>query len=111
MHSFRFVGNEELAAVKVSGGIAEALIATACGLGIAIFPLRTCVRHANAEAACAYLNRTIDPHRNWPLGVRRGHTLNARAFEVAGSNISRDEANVYIVPVGFVKQLAANQLR
>jgi biopolymer transport protein ExbB len=39
MSAFHFVGNEEVAALKVSGGIAEALIATAAGLTTAIVTL------------------------------------------------------------------------
>jgi biopolymer transport protein ExbB len=39
MGSFRSLGNSELAVEKVTGGIGEALIATAFGLGIAIFTL------------------------------------------------------------------------
>jgi biopolymer transport protein ExbB len=39
MGTFKFIGSEEVAVERVTGGIAEALIATACGLAIAIFAL------------------------------------------------------------------------
>ncbi len=39
MHSFQSIGGSELAVEKVTGGIGEALIATAFGLGIAIVTL------------------------------------------------------------------------
>ncbi len=39
MRAFLSVGSSELSVVNVTGGIGEALIATACGLGIAIFSL------------------------------------------------------------------------
>jgi len=39
MRAFLHIGSEELSVTAVTGGIGEALIATACGLGIAIFAL------------------------------------------------------------------------
>lgn len=39
MHAFLKIGSAELSVQGVTGGIGEALIATACGLGIAIFSL------------------------------------------------------------------------
>jgi biopolymer transport protein ExbB len=39
MQAFGSLGNEELAIQAVTGGISIALIATACGLAIAIFSL------------------------------------------------------------------------
>ncbi len=39
MRAFLSIGSAELSVIAVTGGIGEALIATACGLGIAIFAL------------------------------------------------------------------------
>ena len=39
MGSFRAIGGEELAVQQITGGIGEALIATMCGLAIAIISL------------------------------------------------------------------------
>lgn len=59
MGSFTSLGSAELAVSKVTGGIGEALIATACGLGIAILALIPLNYFSGKVAALQYELETV----------------------------------------------------
>ena len=81
IRSFSFLGNEELAVQAVTGGIAEALIATACGLGIAIFALVPFNFFTSRVSNLEFELQTAATNLEVMLGAQSA----AREMEIAGA--------------------------
>lgn len=73
MRSFKFVGDAEVAAANVSGGIAEALIATAAGLAIAMLTLLPFSYYHSRLSHLAYHLQTAANNVELALTSTRAH--------------------------------------
>jgi len=86
MRAFLHIGSAELSVTGVTGGIGEALIATACGLGIAIFSLipfnyfTACLAQLQFDLETAATNVEVLVGG----GAKQGDTVHLRKPESAG---------------------------
>jgi biopolymer transport protein ExbB len=76
MGSFSSIGSSELAVEKVTGGIGEALIATAAGLGIAIVTL---VPMNHFHSRLAALQFDLEAAANNILILAAGHHIDSKS--------------------------------